>query len=68
MPAITSLRDPDGKYPQSKTMLFTTREIWLVVDLSTMRIISRYFGSYAGDNPSIVALNAALDDLIARLK
>ena len=64
---ITSLRDPDGTYPQSQKV-FTTREWWLIVDLRTMQIVAKYFGSHAGGSPSVTALNAALDDTIARLK
>lgn len=63
---ITSLRDPDGKYPQSKNV-FMTREWSFIVDLGTMKIVAKYFGSYGGGNPSITALNKALDDINARL-
>jgi hypothetical protein len=64
--AITSVRDPDGKYPQSQ-MALQTREYWYVVDLRTMKILARYFGSYGGGMPSLTAMNAALDDINARL-
>ena len=64
--AITSLRDPDGTYPQTKNVLMT-RETTFIVDLATMKIVAKYFGSYGGGTPSITAINKALDDIIARL-
>ncbi len=64
---ITSLRDPDDKYPQSQ-QVFMTREWTFIVDLRTMKIVSQFFGSHGGGDPSITAINAALDDIMARLK
>ena len=63
---ITTVRDPNGKYPQSKNV-FVTREWSYVVDLASMKVVSKYFGSYGGGAPSITALNKALDDINGRL-
>lgn len=63
---ITSVRDPDGQYPASKGVL-KTREWSYIVDLSTMKIVAKFFGSYGGGQASITALNNALDDINKRL-
>lgn len=65
--ALTTVRDPDGKYPQSKAVLMT-REWYFTVDLKTMKIVHKEFGDQGGGQQSVTALNSSLDDLIARLK
>jgi hypothetical protein len=64
---VTTMRDPDGLYPQSRRAL-ETRELSYVIDLRTMKIVTRIFGSYGGGQTSIDALNAAIDDILLRLR
>lgn len=63
---VTTVRDPDGVYPQSDRGL-ETRELNLVIDLRTMKIVARFFGSYGGGQASVDALNSAIADIIRRL-
>lgn len=65
--SITSVRDPDGLYPQSQNAL-TTREWSYVIDLHTMKVVYKVFGSYGGGQPSIDAVDMAISDILTRLK
>src|SRR5436190_24337085 len=62
---MTSVRDPDGVWPQSKN-LFVDRERYYIVNLGTMKIVNNVVGDASGRN-SVVALNMADDDIIGRL-
>jgi hypothetical protein len=64
---ITTVRDPDGKYPQSQAAL-TTREWSYVIDLRTMKVVYKVFGSYGGGQDSVNAIDMAIADIINRLK
>ena len=64
---VTAVRDPDGAYPQSQRYL-VTREWSYVVDLHTMKVVFKQFGSYGGGQPSVDSINAAITDILGRLK
>lgn len=64
---VTTVRDPDGKYPQSQ-MALTSREWSYVIDLRTMKIVYKVFGNYAGGQASADAINKAVADILARLR
>lgn len=66
MLTVTSVRDPDDKPYQSQTGL-ETRENSYIVDLRTMKIVYKVFGSYGGGSPSTDAINKAITEILRLL-
>ncbi len=56
---VTSLIDPPAERVTRTLMTYGIRESLFVVDLRTMRVVTKYNGSVAGVGPSSVAMSVA---------